>query len=257
MNVAVTTAVVQQGASDIPVIRFLLRAADVPLATDDASMLVDFTARLIASLLPISAAAEVLSHASCISLADAGGGAVIVDNKLPLWPAEVVFPATMTRRMIETNGMRAVAVVLMQNAADILDRATLSSIGPMPGRPAGLLHRVQPLAASSRADAMARDLDRLTAALGGPVALLVAGPKQAQAIRRRFAHYRVRASEALANTVVAIASNDGAVLAGIGPSRIGVKIRPSRDRVEVSLCAPMAWTPRAANMISWVRGTNW
>jgi hypothetical protein len=250
---------IRQGESDIPAIRYVLRAADVQLVPDDARLLVDLTAQLIASLRPISAAAEVLAHASCITLAERmHGGALIVGHKVALWPAEIVFPAVFLRRMIESANARSVAVVLAQNAADHLDHTLFSAIGALPGRAAGLLHRAQPLAASSKDNAMHRDLDRLTAALGGRVALLVAGPKQAEAIRRKFAHYRVRASEALPNVVVAIADNDDAVIAaGFGPLRATASVRPSRDRVEVSVRAPMAWAPRAPNMVSWIRGTNW
>jgi hypothetical protein len=244
--------VARRGANDIPAIPLLLRSTDAPLHSDYVHELVDLTASFIASLAPKSPAAELITrYAACVSLAGWQGGAHIVGGKVALWPCELSFTATLTRHAVERCDIRSAALLLVENAAVQLDRSMFSSISATPGVSAGLMSRIAPVLPSNAGAMMDQDLSRLGATAG---TFLVAGPKQAEQIKRGFTYHRVRASEALTGTVVAIGEN-AVLLAGIGPCRVEAKMRPSRERVELRFCARLAWALREPDVM-WAR-VNW
>lgn len=228
----------------------VLRAASVPASTTGtgwAAELAQTSIRWIASLVPISAGAAMLSRGLQVTFDGertisfptiAQGQAGFVGQGKPiavvefatavgvkLEPHKLGLIAGLTREMVESSEAETIVSATLGEAAAIrLDAALFSANASTPDAPSGLLWNITPLTASTAtppSDAMVEDL----AALGGSVARVagsnlayVCAPEQALAVNLRspdFA-YPVLASKALPKgTLICVASN--ALVSGFDP----------------------------------------
>ena len=231
-------------------VEMILRAPVAPTTTSDASAFANIVLALVASLVPVSAAAAVIArslkldfgHAAQItvpslSLPNAawiGEGAPIpvvegtVEAATVIVPFKLATMVSLTNEMVNgSNAEALVRAVLIENVGATLDAALFSAAAEVPGlSPAGILNGIATLTptAGGGADAMVGDVAQIAEALapvsGGGEPVLVCAPAQAVALRLRTARdfWPVFASAALPR----------GTLIGVVPSGLATVVEPPR-----------------------------
>lgn len=189
--------------------QLVTRSAVTQLTIADTLAFSQIALAFVASLTPVSAAAEVISRSLKLSFNGAvqisvptltmpnaawlaeGAAIPVVEGVASLStminPYKLGVITTLTNEMIRntSNAEQLVRQTLLENAGPALDLAMFSEDPAVPGvKPAGILNGVAPLAASSGTgyDAMVADIAAIATALapasGGSEPVLVAGPGQ-------------------------------------------------------------------------------
>jgi Phage capsid family len=224
---------------DDRVAALVLRSPTTPTGTDSVA-LQSVAVALLANLVPLSAAADLIARGLQLAFGNAGLinvpalallTADFVGERKPYPVAQGTSSATtlsphkigviteLTREMIEgSNAEQMVQTLLIENIGPSLDRLMFSTTAASADRPAGLLAGIAPITPSTggtganKVDAMASDLQALATAVA-PVAGngqigIVAAPAQGVALALRVLRmpYNLMTSTALpTGTVVSIA----------------------------------------------------
>jgi hypothetical protein len=195
----------------------LTRSPTTPTTLAGTTALQQIAMHFVASLVPVSAAAAVISRSLQLSFAGAaeirvpslslphaawlteGGPVPVVQGTSSagavLDPFKLAAGVVLSGEMIRNSNAEAfVRQVLLESVGPTLDAALLSNAAAIAGvRPAGILNAISPLTATAATsstvyDAMFADLALIAAALapvaGGGQPILVAAPAQAVALMR-------------------------------------------------------------------------
>jgi hypothetical protein len=289
----------------------ILRSPVPPLTISDSQAFVRIAIAFLSALQPISAAAAVLSRTVQVDLAGVGAASVPSLKWPPLsfvgegQPAPSVVGSTTAGPMLEpfkllslqsfsnellhsTNAETLVRTSLLENAAASLDVLLFSDDPAVPEeRPAGLLHGIAPLAASTGPDPLLDDLQAMATAVGAVAQggiLLVTSLADAIALSMRFLHEAITVlpSAALApGTVIMVAPNGIASAVGAPTLEAGVEAAivheedatpmpivgggtatPVRsyfqtDSSSLKLRLPCSWVLRDVRAIAWIEGASW
>jgi len=215
--------------------RLVTRAATTPTGSD-ATALARLAYALLAALVPMSAAADLIARSLQLSFDDTGQINVpgltlplanFVAERAPFPLAQGTSTATqivphkigviveLTREQTEgSNAEQIVRALLIENIGPSLDALMLSTTAGSAARPPGLLNGVAPLApaAANKGDALVDDLAALATAVAGVAGnggiVIVAAPAQAVAVALRALRspYPLLTSASLAaGTVIALA----------------------------------------------------
>jgi hypothetical protein len=238
------------GSDEARNVGLVTRAASAPAMTTTtgwAAELAHVTQLFLASLVPVSSAADLLARGVQVRFnGDAAitfptitqGQATFIGQGKPipvvnfqtgagvkLEPHKLALISTLTREMVESGAAETIIrATLIEAAALGLDVALFSANAGTPDAPAGLLSGISPTVASTTtplSDAMAADLAKLAgivARVAGSSIVFIAAPEQALAINLHAPQlaYPVLTSSALtAKTVIAIATS--ALVSGFAP----------------------------------------
>jgi hypothetical protein len=233
----------------------LTRSATAPTTLANTAALQSVAMHFVASLVPVSAAAAVISrslqltfdHVARISvpaltlpdaawLGESTAIPVVAGTTSPgalLDPYKLATLVVLTGEMIRNSNAEAmVRQVLIESISPILDAALFSANAALPGvRPAGILSGISPLtpsSATSPIDAMISDIASIATALapvaGGRSPLVVAAPAQAVALLMRSPRELWQ--------VIPCAALPAKTVIGIVPAAIATAI--SSPRIEAS-----------------------
>jgi hypothetical protein len=216
--------------------------------------------------------------------------AFATSSGVSLTPFKLALISTLTREMVESSNAEAVIrTVLLESTAVGLDAALFSANAATADAPAGLLHGIAALTASSATtgaiDALIADLKTLTASLapvaGGSPIVFVVNPVDAISLRYRLVEPladTVLSSNAVpVKTIIGLATN--AIASGYEPTP---EIEASRqaelhmdtaptdvpgtpstmtmfqgDKLALKVRMPVSWALRDARGLAWISGINW
>ena len=203
---------VQSEWPDDRVAELLIRSAQTPTSIASSAALATTTVYFISSLVPVSAAAAVISRSLQLSFDGAAvltipsltlpqaswvteGGAIPVIQGLAaagvsIEPYKLATMLVLTNELVRHSNAEAVMrQVLQENVGPTLDAAMFSAAAAVPGlRPPGILNGISPLTATTGGGlaAVVGDLKLIGAALapvtGGGEPVLICAPAQAAAL---------------------------------------------------------------------------
>lgn len=190
--------------------KLITRGAVTQMTIADSQAFQTVAVAFIASLTPVSAAAQVIARSLQLNFDNAvqinvpsltlpraewvgeGGAIPVVEGtaslSTPISPAKLAAITTMTNEMIRNTGNAETMMrqALLESAGPALDLTMLAADAAVPGlKPAGLLNGIAPLppsAATSPYDAMVADIAAIATALapasGASPPILIAAPAQ-------------------------------------------------------------------------------
>lgn len=232
-------------------VELLTRAAMAPTTTTSAAALRQVALHFVANLVPVSAAAAVVSRSLQLTFDDAGQLSVpaltlpraawvgeglpipVVQGNssagVPVDPYKLAVIVPLSGEMMRNSNAEAyVRQVLLENAGPTLDAALFSASAAVTGTsPAGVLNGIAALTASAATtpiDAMIADIQAIAKALapsaGASQPVLVAAPAQAAALT-------LRTPRDLWPVLMSTALPDKTVV-GIVPAALATAIEPPR-----------------------------